>query len=230
MLDALGIERMVVVQPSVYGSDNSRTVAAVAELGLQRARGVAMVPADVEAGELRRLDKAGIKAARFIATARGGPSLDELPGVARAIAEVGWHVEMYVPPKLWNDLLPIVSDLPVPVVFDHMAGLPADIDPAGAAPKAILHLLESERAWVKLTGYRNSLSGYPYGDVLPLARLFADAVPDRCVWGSDWPHTNIPDHMPDDAELLDLLLDWVPDAATRTRILVENPARLYRFE
>jgi predicted TIM-barrel fold metal-dependent hydrolase len=229
MLATLGIERMVIVQPSVYGSDNRRTVAAVAEIGLHRARGVVMVPADVEVAELRRLDAAGIRATRFIATARGGPSLDELPGVARAIAPLGWHIEMYVPPQLWESLLPVVADLPVPVVFDHMGGIPAGAVDENPLLDGILRLVEKERAWVKLTGYRNSLTGHPYGDVLPLANAFVKRVPERCVWGSDWPHTNLPDYMPDDGDLLDLLGLWAPDAATRRRILVDNPTALYRF-
>lgn len=164
MLGTLGIERMIVVQPSVYGSDNRRTVAAVGEIGVHRARGVAMVDSKVTAAEVERLDKAGIRATRFIATARGGPSLDDLPAVARAIAPFGWHIEMYVPPQLWDTLLPVVADLPVPVVFDHMGGIPADAGPDHPNLKMILQLIEKGRAWVKLTGYRNSLAGPPYAD------------------------------------------------------------------
>lgn len=229
MLGALGIERMIIVQPSVYGSDNSRTVAAVAELGVARARGVAMVPATVEAAELRRLDDAGIRATRFIATARGGPSLEELPGVARAVAEFGWHIEMYVPPNLWESLLPVVSNLPVPVVFDHMGGIPAGTTASDPILSTILRLLEAEKAWVKLTGYRNSRTGHPYRDVDELARIFVERVPERCVWGSDWPHTNIQGHMPDDGDLLDQFGTWATDASIQAMILRDNPAKLYRF-
>lgn len=229
MLGTLGVERMVIVQPSVYGADNRRTASAVMEIGVDRARGVAMVPANVEAAELRRLDESGIRATRFIATARGGPSLDELPGVAKAIAPLGWHIEMYVPPHLWETLLPIVADLPVPVVFDHMGGIPAGSVVNNLLLDGILRLLEKGRSWVKLTGYRNSLAGHPYADVLPLARTFVERVPDRCVWGSDWPHTNLPDYMPDDGDLIDLLEDWAPSEAVRKKILVDNPAALYRF-
>tara|TARA_R110002020_G_scaffold458434_1_gene675828 strand:+ start:18753 stop:19583 length:831 start_codon:yes stop_codon:yes gene_type:complete len=229
MLGTLGIERMIIVQPSVYGSDNSRTVAAIAELGVERARGVAMVPATVDAGELRRLDEAGIRATRFIATARGGPSLEELPGVARAVAEFGWHIEMYVPPHLWESLLPVVSDLPVPVVFDHMGGIPAGTTVSDPTLSRILHLLETEKAWVKLTGYRNSMTGHPYEDVDELARIFVERAPDRCVWGSDWPHTNVQGHMPDDGDLLDQFGNWATDKTVQARILRDNPAKLYKF-
>jgi predicted TIM-barrel fold metal-dependent hydrolase len=229
MLSTLGVDRAVIVQPSVYGADNQRTVDAVAELGMERARGVAMVKAGTSASELRALDQAGIRATRFITTAGGGPSLEDLPAVARAVAPLGWHIEMYVPPAIWPSLLPIVESLPVPVVFDHMGGLPAATRAGDPILKAILRLIEAERAWVKLVGYRNSVAGYPYGDVKQLARFFADAVPERCVWGSDWPHTNVTGHMPDDGELVDLFADWVPDEKVRKRILVDNPTALYRF-
>jgi predicted TIM-barrel fold metal-dependent hydrolase len=229
MLATIGMERAVIVQPSVYGSDNRRTASAVVEIGLDKARGVAMVPSDVDAAELRRLDDSGIRATRFIATARGGPTLDELPGVARTVAPFGWHIEMYVPPQLWESLLPVVADLPVPVVFDHMGGIPAGTSIDDPRLSGILRLVEKRRSWVKVTGYRNSLTGHPYNDVQSLARIFVERVPDRCVWGSDWPHTNMPDYMPDDGDLIDLLADWAPDEAVRRKILVENPAALYRF-
>jgi predicted TIM-barrel fold metal-dependent hydrolase len=230
MLDTLGIERMVVVQASCYGEDNSCTVAAVAELGVHRARGVAMVGADVSDAELQRLDAAGIRATRFITTARGGPSLDQLPAVARKVAPYGWHIEMYVPTTVWPAVLPVVEALPVPVVFDHMGGMMADTPADDPVFERILALLEAGRCWTKLTGYRPSRTGTPYADVLPLARRFVERAPARCVWGTDWPHTNLDEYMPDDGDLLDLLADWVPDAATRHRILVDNPAALYRFD
>jgi predicted TIM-barrel fold metal-dependent hydrolase len=229
MLGTLGLARMVIVQPSVYGTDNRRTVDAVQSLGVKRARGVAMVGADVTLAELRALDDAGIRATRFITTAVGGPSLDQLPAVAHKVAEVGWHIEMYVPLTTLPSVLPVVRALPVPVVFDHMGGLPAATDANDPLLAEILRLLESGKHWVKLCGYRNSGAGYPYADVVTLARRLVGAAPERCVWGTDWPHTAISGHMPEDAELLDLLADWVPDAAPRKRILVDNPAALYRF-
>jgi predicted TIM-barrel fold metal-dependent hydrolase len=230
MLGVLGLERMVIVQPSVYGTDNRRTVDAVQALGVGRARGVAMVSAGVDAGELRELDQAGIRATRFITTAGGGPSLDDLPAVARRIADFGWHIEMYVPLATLPRVLPVVSSLPVPVVFDHMGGLRADVDPNDPLLAAILRLLGAGRHWVKLCGYRNSLTGFPYRDVAPLARRLVASAPERCVWGTDWPHTAIEGDMPEDADLLDLLAEWVPDPAQRHRVLVANPALLYRFE
>ena len=230
MLAVLGLERMVIVQPSVYGIDNRRTVDAVQALGTERARGVAMVAANVDMGELRELDQAGIRATRFITTAGGGPSLDDLPGVARKIADLGWHIEMYVPLATLPVVLPVVRSLPVPVVFDHMGGLRADTAENDPLLTEILRLLEAGRHWVKLCGYRNSLAGFPYRDVAPLARRLIAAAPERCVWGTDWPHTVIEGYMPEGADLLDLLAEWAPDPALREGILVGNPAALYRFD
>ncbi|RDJ20352.1 hydrolase [Bosea caraganae] len=231
MAGTLGIERMVIVQPSFYGTDNSRTVDAIAELGQHRARGVAAVSPDISQDDLCALDAAGIRAARFITTAGGGAAIADLETVARKIAPLGWHVELYVPPVSWPDILPTLAKLPVPAVLDHMAALSADEarnDPAVVA--AILRLLDAGKAWVKLCGYRASAAGHPYADVPPLAKLLIAHAPSRCVWGSDWPHTAIAGHMPDDGDLIDLLLDWEPDEAVRKAILVDNPARLYGFD
>ena len=230
MLDTLGLQRMVVVQASCYGEDNRRTVAAVAELGAHRACGVAMVNERVTEAELRTLHDGGIRATRFITTAKGGPTLDHLPGVARKVAAFGWHIEMYVPPAAWPEILPVVAALPVPVVFDHMGGMLANTPVDDPVLRRILALLESGRCWTKLTGYRPSITGHPYADVAPLARLFIRHALERCVWGSDWPHTNIEGYMPDDGDLLDQLGDWASDPRVRQKILVDNPAALYRFD
>lgn len=230
LLATLGFERGIVVQASVYGSDNRRTVAAVEAMGQHRTRGVVMVDAGVTAAEIRRLHDAGMRATRFITTARGGPSIDELPAVAAKVAEFGWPVEMYVPPAHWERLLPVVRALPATIVFDHMGGLAAGTPLDDAIAQAIIDLCGRGHAWVKLCGYRNSAAGYPYADVAGLAKMFIEAVPERCVWGTDWPHTNIVGHMPDDGELFDLFATWAPEEPLREQILVHNPARLYGFD
>jgi len=125
----------------------------------------------------------------------------------------GWAIEMYIPTKAWPAVLPIVEKLSVPVVFDHMGGMMADTPHDDPVFRRILALLEGGRCWTKLTGYRPSIAGPPYADVAPLARRFIEHGLDRCVWGSDWPHTNLEGYMPDDGDLLDLLGDWAPDPA-----------------
>lgn len=229
MLGTLGIERMVVVQASCYGEDNRRTIDAVRELGVHRARGVVMVSPGIAEAELQAMHDAGIRATRFITTARGGPGLEQLAAVAARVAPFGWPIEMYIPVAEWPHVLPIVEKLPVPVVFDHLGGMMANTPPNDPVFRRILALLESGRCWTKLTGYRPSVTGYPYADVAPLARRFLSVAPDRCVWGTDWPHTNIEGHMPDDGELLDQFGTWIDDPALLKKVLVENPARLYGF-
>lgn len=229
VLSTLGIERMVIVQPSVYGTDNSRTLAALIELGLHRARGIAMVEESVGMSELRELDAAGFKGARFITMAKGGAPIEHLEGVAKKIAPLGWHIEMFVPTNAWPELYQKVHDLPTPVVLDHMGHITPDRKGDDPAFTAVMKLLETGRCWVKLCGYRVSLSGHPYADVASVARRFVEHALERCVWGSDWPHTNVEGHMPDDGELLNLLSDWVPNRTAFRRILVENPAELYGF-
>lgn len=229
MLGVLGIERMVVVQASCYGTDNRRTVDAIAEIGRDRARGVAAIDVNTTDAELKALDSAGIKAARFITTGAGGPAVAQLPAVAKKVAPLGWHIEAYFPSAQWAELASVIPTLPTSFVLDHMGGVAANETESDPGFKAVLRLLESEHCWVKLCGYRNSVAGYPYADVVPLARRLAALAPDRCVWGTDWPHTVVPGTMPDDGFLLDLLAEWIPDAAQRNRILVDNPARLYGF-
>ncbi len=229
MLATLGISRMVIVQPSVYGFDNRCTIEAVQSFGTDRARSVVMIPPDISERELQALHDTGARGVRFITVSSGGGSLDQLRDVAAKIAPLGWHIQMYVPAQTWHDLNPVIQDLPVPVVMDHMAGVLADQTGNDPGYAAVLRLLDGGRCWVKLSGYRASVAGYPYGDVAPLARTLAAQVPERCVWGTDWPHPNMHEHMPDDGELLDLLAEWIPDTAQRHRILVDNPACLYGF-
>ena len=229
MINTLGLQRMVVVQASVYGTDNTRTLDAVQALGLHRARGIVMVDRNVDTATLRDLSARGVNGTRFITTVKGGPTLDQLRDVAAKIADFNWHIEMYVPRHLWTELLPIVADLPVPVVFDHMGGMLANTAENDPDILGMLRLLESARCWVKMCGYRASVAGHPYADVTPLARRFIRHATDRCVWGTDWPHTTMEGYMPDDGDLLDLLGEWAPDAAERQKILVDNPAALYAF-
>lgn len=230
MLDTIGFARMVIVQPSVYGFDNSCTMGAVVRFGLHRARAIVQIPLDAGANHLRELHAAGARGVRFITVAKGGAALDDLKAIADKIAPMGWHLQMYLPPETWQALIPQLKDLPGPIVIDHMGQVTNGGDANDPGAKTILRLLESERFWVKLSGYRASTAGYPYADVAPWARRLIAAAPDRCVWGTDWPHPNLTDHMPDDGELLDLFADWVPDEAQRRAILVDNPTRLYGFD
>ncbi len=166
---------------------------------------------------------------RFNAVSGNGTPLDRLDALARRIAPLGWHLQLYTHGDTLAELAPRLPSLPVEVVIDHMGGVRTADGVNGAAFQALLRLLGTGRAWVKLSGYRISSAGQPYADVAPFARALLEAAPERCVWGTDWPHPSLADFMPDDGALFDRLGEWAPDAATRRRVLVDNPAALYGF-
>jgi predicted TIM-barrel fold metal-dependent hydrolase len=216
----------VVVQASIHGTDNRCTLDAVAALGAGY-RAVVVVDESFDTAALREMDRAGTRGVRFNLVS-GGAAAEQLDAVARRIAPLGWHVQMFADADALAVLAPRLAALPVPVVIDHIGGARAVHGAAAPGFQALLRLLDGGRAWVKLCGYRAS-AGPPYTDVTPLARALIAAAPERCVWGTDWPHPSLQRDVPDDGELFDLLGEWAPDAATRQRILVDNPAALYGF-
>lgn len=147
------------------------------------------------------------------------------------IAPFGWHVEFLIHAHTFTGLRALVDKLPVDISVGHMGYMPAGRGPDDPGFTEFLSVLREGRMWVKLTGsYRiTGMQRAPYTDVLPIARAVVAANPDRVVWGTDWPHPHVKIPMPDDGDLLDMLNDWVPDEATRRRILVDNPGQLYGF-
>lgn len=230
----LGIERGVLVQPSVYGTDNSLHLHALRQLREQGYdyRGVCVVAPDVTAAELQELHEAGFRGVRMNLLFRGGLQWEDVLGLADRIAALGWHLQFLVNVSDCDDIMDRVADLPVPVVFDHMGHMPAARGANELGFRKLLGLLADNKAWVKLSGsYRVTMQDeYPYPDVAEIARALVAANPDRCIWGSDWPHPHFPGRMPDDTDLLDDLSLWVPDEEIRERILVSNPSRLYGFD
>jgi len=226
MAGKLGLTRFVVVQASVYGTDNAVTLDAVAQFGPEHARAVVVIDDSVDAAGLRALHAAGARGVRFNAHTGNGTPIEQLGTLARRIADLGWHIQVYSKGAAMLELAPRLAALPVPVVLDHMAGAPAAEGPDGPVVQAALRLLDTGRAWVKLSGYRSSAA--PWTDLAPLARRYIAAAPGRCLWGTDWPHTQIADpaDMLDDARLLDWLADWASEPERR-RILVDNPGTLY---
>lgn len=227
--EALGIERMVIVQPSVYGTDNRCTLDAAAQFGLDRARVVAVVDPAIDDAALRKLHEGGTRGVRFNPVSGNGTPLEGLEALARRIAPLGWHLQVYTTGEQLPDLAPRLAALPVDVVIDHMGGVRAAESVEAPGFQALLRLVGTGRAWVKLCGYRISSAGPPFADVAPFARALFAAAPERCLWGTDWPHPSLSDWMPEDGALFDLLGAWVPGEASRQRVLVENPARLYGF-
>jgi predicted TIM-barrel fold metal-dependent hydrolase len=229
MLSALGPGRAVIVQPSVYGTDNRCTYDAVVASG-GRWRGVAVVDASANLQALRRLHDAGFRGVRFNLLFKGGLAMEILEQVARLIAPLGWHVQLLLDGRDLPELAPRLRALPVPFVIDHMGHMPAQLALAHPGFTTLLALLGEGSCWVKLSGpYRISAKPYPYEDVVPVAKALVEAAPERMVWGSDWPHPSFQGAMPVDATLLDLLTEWVPEPLTRHRILTKNPAEFYDF-
>ena len=227
----IGTTRNVVVTPSTYGTDNACTLDAMAKLGAT-ARGVAVVDTSVTHAELKRLNDLGVRGIRFNLVQSGATTIEMLEPLSKRVNDLGWHVQIHMLGDQIVEVADLLKRLPSPIVFDHMARIP---QPAGVDHPAfalVLNLIEKGRTWVKLSGaYQDTRTGPPaYADVSKVARAYVKAAPQRLVWGSDWPHpTEKADAKPDDAVLFDLMLDWAPDEATRNRILVENPAKLYQF-
>jgi predicted TIM-barrel fold metal-dependent hydrolase len=233
MLAVLGLQRAVLVQPSVYGTDNTVMLQALREAG-PAFRGVAVVDGGVGDAELESLHAAGVRGVRInvvdVKEGRGALPVERLRALARRIARFGWHLELLVHVDEFANLDRDLAHLPVDVVLGHLGYMRSDkgIDSPGF--QALLRLLKGGRAWVKLTGpYRISTLAMPHPDVVPFSRAVLETAPGQVVWGSDWPHVMVKGAMPNDGDLADLLLDWIPDEGLRRRVLVENPARLYGF-
>lgn len=233
MLDALGLERGVLVQPSIYGTNNQAMLDTMA-LDPVRLRGIAVLPYDVAEGEIEHLHRLGVRGVRCnivdLKFDKGILPIDQLKSLAARIKRFGWHVEFLMHVNEFPDLDRQLAGFPAPVVFGHLGYVPTREGLGTSGFKAMLNLLEDGKAWVKLTApYRLTLSEMPYPDVDATARMLVEQVPTRLLWGSDWPHTFIKTGMPNDGDLMDLFARWVPDAALRKRILVDHPAELYDF-
>ncbi|WP_306131805.1 amidohydrolase family protein [Roseivivax marinus] len=231
MLDTLGIDRGVIVQPSVYGTDNRATLDAV-RAGGDRYRAVVVVDEEVTEAELERMHAAGARGVRVNLIFRSGIEVSDVRKLADKIAPLDWHMQLLIDVSEFADLRDTLGSLPVDTVIDHIGHMPTSRGVDHPGFRDMLALLRDGRSWVKLSGsYRiTSETETPYEDVAPLARAIVEANPDRVLWATDWPHPYVNVPMPNDGALLDMLADWVPDEETRQRILVDNPARLYGFD
>lgn len=232
MQERLGLQRVVVVQPTTYGKDNRCTLDAIATIGAD-ARGIAVVDESVTDAELERLTKAGIRGVRLQMLPGGALPWDHVETIAARVHEAGWHVQLQLDGRLLPEKEAVIRRFPGALVIDHTGKFLEPVPVDHPAFRLLLKLLDNGRTWVKLSApYETSKTGRPnYGDVGALAKALIRAAPDRMLWASNWPHpAKVPyDPMPDEAELLDTLLDWAPDDATRRKILADNPARLYGF-
>jgi 2-pyrone-4,6-dicarboxylate lactonase len=239
MTEVIGVERGIVVQPSVHGLDNSATLDAIAKSG-SRFRGVARIDDKTSKSELQRLHAGGIRGVRFnlLDRPRGNVKLDVLDRCVEHIAELGWSVDLHIDGKNLLDQEKRIRSMPLPVVIDHIARIKLAEGLHQPAFELLLDLLKTNHVWVKVSGADKicntkvmSYFGVPFVEVIPFAGAVIAAAPDRIIWGTDWPHSNnfAPGHTPNDGDLLDLLAAFAPDEQARKKILVDNPAMLYGF-
>lgn len=242
----LGLKRVVVVTPSVYGPDNAATLAGMKARG-RHARGVAVIDNRTARCELETMQDAGIVGIRLNLNT-GGANNDPAIGRERFLAAVKrvrdlqWHIQMYTNLTTIASIKDLILTSPVPVVFDHFGGAKANLGVNQPGFSDLLDLVRAGKAYVKISGAYRSSSDLPvYADVTPLAKALIAANPERIVWGTDWPHPNstppkgqpVSDVTPlfqiDDGLLLNQLAVWAPTAALRKQILVDNPEDLYGF-
>ena len=227
----LGLERVVVVQPTAYGKDNRCTLEAIAQLGAG-ARGIAVVDTTVSDAELERLTRAGIRGVRFRMLDQPELPWDMLGEMATRVAAFGWHIQFQMDGRYFEEREDLLRRLPGTLVIEHIGKFLEPVPTDHPGFRSLLRLVDTGRCWVKLSGaYMMSKSGPPlYSDIGALAKALVRRAPERLVWASNWPHPlSRGGPMPDDGVLLDLLLDWAPDEKTRNRILAGNPAKLYGF-
>lgn len=232
MLDVLGIARGVLVQPSVYGTDNRAMLEALVAHPA-RLRGVAVVPFDVTLEEVHKLHASGIRGVRCnivdLQTGKGQLPMDGLKLLVSKIKTLGWHIEFLMHVNEFPDLDSQLQDLDVDLVFGHLGYVPTQTG-ASKGFEALLRMAKNDKAWIKLTApYRLTLEAMPYGSVHPVAQRLIAEVPQRLIWGSDWPHVFIKSAMPNDGDLYNLLWDWVRDESLLHKILVDNPIQIYDF-
>jgi D-galactarolactone isomerase len=231
MRSRLGLERVIVVQPNAYQDDNRVTLEAVVALG-PGAKAVGVVRPGVSDAELDRLTKGGVVAQRIFQLPNGAVGFAQMDEVIARVHPFGWHANIQLDGRELPRFEDQIRRLPGKFVIDHNGKYLEPVAPDHESFRALLRLLDTGRCWVKLSApYETSKAGAPrYEDVGRLAIALVKHAPERMLWASNWPHPSAPkEAIPDDGELLDLLLEWAPDDATRRRILVDNPAELYGF-
>jgi 2-pyrone-4,6-dicarboxylate lactonase len=236
MLDTLGCDRGVLVQGSAHGRDNAAMLDAL-ERQPERLRGVAVADRDTAAATFGTWDALGVRGLRFNhffrdgqLHYRGGVPLEDAKILSPVLRDLGWHLQLWIDVKDLPATIPILKEIGLPVVIDHMGRTDAQAGVTAPGFQALLRLLGEGGCWVKLSGaHRVSHQAPDYPDARALHVALVKENPEQLVWGSDWPHPRMEDEMPNAGHLLDLFNEWTEDDAIRRRILVDNPAKLYGF-
>jgi 2-pyrone-4,6-dicarboxylate lactonase len=228
MNNAIGADRAVLVHPSVYGHDH-RTLYDTMHAHHDRLRAVAVLSVDSTDAEIERLHDAGTRGTRVNILFAGGNQLSDAEALARRIKPFGWHIQFLVDVAAQPDIPVWASKLGVPVVFDHF-GHPSNPEIKDAGFQNMCALVREGMAWVKLSGaYRVVNPANKWSAIQPFVDALLNTRTDRLVWGTDWPHPNIPAPMPNDGDIADTVFTWLPTEALRHQILVRNPEALYGF-
>ena len=227
----LGLERVVIVQPTHYATDNRATMDALRELGPAKTRAIVVVNQQNSDAELAELTKQGARGIRFHMLPGGVLPWEILPVMAARVQAHGWHGQLQFNGRELVDREAFIKKLPGTLVFDHVARFMPPVGVDDPAFKVMCRFLESGRCWMKCSApYESSKTGAPrYDDTSILAREFIKRFPERMMWASNWPHPGRDNPPPSDADMLDLLLDWAPDEKVRRMMLVDNPVKLYGF-
>ena len=227
----LGFSRAVLVQASCHGTDNSAMLDAIAASN-GSIRGVAMVGKEVTDSELEQLHAGGVRGARFnfVAHLGGAPDLKVIEAVVTRIKLLGWHLQVHLDAQDILTYRDFLLGLDIPFIIDHMGRVVARNGLDQEPFRLLLELMKNDHVWVKISGSeRVSSTGKPFHDAMPYARTLCAAAPDRVLWGTDYPHPNVKE-MPNDGEQVDLFAQTITDEATRKKILIENPTKLYWTE
>jgi len=224
----LGIERCVIVQASVHGMDNS-VVADAIRAGAGRYLGIALVPVDVTDAHLVSLAQSGFRGVRFNFMKHLGPGADieDVIGLSHRLAPLGMHLQVHFESSLVHGLRPALKRSAVPVVIDHMGRVDARLGAEHADFVALKALMADRRMQVKVSGIDRIDAQPPYEQGVSLARELVERFPAQCLWGTDWPHPNLKNHMPDDGLLVDFIPHIAPTEELQRKLLVDNPMRLY---
>jgi predicted TIM-barrel fold metal-dependent hydrolase len=232
----LGIDRVVFTQPSVYGIDNSAILNASVALNNERpdrARSVVALDMTFSETDLASLDRLGVRGIRLNTDNQGGMPIafSDIPELCARIKPFKWHLEFLFPGKDILELMPVFESLTVPMSIAHFAYQPASAGVKAPGFQALLDLARRGNTWIKISGANRVSRGDlpPYDDVKPMALALVEAAPDRIMWGTDWPHPNKYKVNPNDGDLVDALGDWITDSTLLKKIMVDNPARFYRF-
>ncbi len=226
--DHLGVQRAVIVQASCHGNDNTAMLDALAWRP-DHYRGVAIVDETTPPTAFPRLHQAGVRGVRFnfVQHLGGTPDMDVFNNVIKRIRPLNWHVVLHLDATNIIPLSDMIRALPVTFVIDHMGRVPAAAGLDQAPFQALLELAKLDRCWIKVCGSER-IDLPPYDKAVPIARKIVETIPDRVLWGTDFPHPNST-HVCDEADLVDLVPLIAPDPVLQKKLLVDNPAKLYGF-